>query len=88
MKLIPIISVLIIKAIINIVASKIVFLNRKSKIMALDNFRAFNVFLYFNFFYYCFLGWISAIIRLIKSVILAVLMMPSKIITFLLILNS
>ena len=99
-KMIPVICVIVVKTIVEQITSKIVFLNRKSKILAVDvkvlitnifnkavlifklfyqNFRAFNIFLYFMFFFDCFMGLISAIIRLVKAVILAVVMMPSKI---------
>ena len=74
----PTIIAIVIKQIINKIASQLVFLNRNSKILAIDNFRAFNVFLYFNFFFDCFMGAVSAIIRLIKAVFIAILMLPSE----------
>jgi hypothetical protein len=76
-KLVPVITVVVIKSIVNYIASTYVFLDRNSKILALNNFRAYNVFLYFNFFLDCFMGIISAIIRLIKSIVVAIIMMPS-----------
>ena len=78
LKLVPVIVAIIIKLIINNVASKFIFLNRNSKILAIDNFRAFNVFLYFNFFFDCFMGVVSAITRLVKSFFLAIFMLPSN----------
>lgn len=77
LKAIPIICVIIVKVVINKIATNYAFLYRESKILALNNFRAFNVFLYFNFYFDCFMGVISAIIRLVKSLVLAILMMPS-----------
>lgn len=74
--LFPFIIVLLIKLLINKFTAKYIFLNRKSKILALENFRAFNVFLYFSFFFDCFMGLISAIIRLTKAIIAAIIMMP------------
>ena len=74
----PTIIAIVIKQIVKNIASQLVFLNRNSKILAIDNFRAFNVFLYFNFFFDCFMGAISAIIRLIKAVFIAILMLPSE----------
>ncbi len=44
LKLLPVFITLITKQIVNTIASQIVFLNRTSKILALDNFRAFNIF--------------------------------------------
>jgi len=77
LKLVPIICALIVKQIVNRVASRIIFLNRKSKILALDNFRAYNIFLYFNFFFDCFMGVVSALIRLGLSIGIALIMIPS-----------
>ena len=77
LKVVPAITVLVFKKIVNLIATKFVFLYKGSKILALDNFRAFNIFLYFNFFYDIFMGYISAVIRLIKAVAAGVFMMPS-----------
>ena len=74
--LVPFIAVLIVKTLVNKYTAKYIFLNRRSKILALENFRAFNVFLYFSFFFDCFMGLISAIIRLIKAIVAAIVMMP------------
>ena len=78
LKLVPIVVAILIKQIVSKVSTRFIFLNRKSKILAVENFRAFNVFVYFNFFFDCFMGYISAIIRLIKAVVIAVFMLPSK----------
>lgn len=78
LKLIPVVTVIIVKKIVNVIATNYVFLYRKSTILALNNFRAFNIFLYFNFYFDCFMGIISAVIRLIKSAIISVVMMSSK----------
>ena len=79
LKLLPVIVAILIKQIVTKVATHFIFLNRKSKILAVDNFRAFNVFVYFNFFFDCFMGYISAIVRLVKAVAFAIFMIPSKI---------
>lgn len=78
LRLVPVISVLMVKMVINKIATNYWFLYRKSKLLALNNFRAFNVFLYFNFYFDCFMGIISAVIRLILSVVIAIFMMPSE----------
>jgi hypothetical protein len=78
LKLVPVTTALVSKMIINYIASNYIFLRRDSKLLALNNFRAFNVFLYFNFYLDCFMGIISAISRLIKAIIVAVIMMPSE----------
>ena len=76
LKIIPVITIILVKQVVNVVAARFVFLRRDTKILALDNFRAFNVFLYFNFFFDCFTGIISAVIRVFKTVIVCILMMP------------
>ncbi len=49
------------------------FLQKNTKILALDNFRAFNILLFFDCFI---LGIIEALIRLVKVVIFLILYMP------------
>jgi hypothetical protein len=78
LRLLPIIIALIITQTMSQIAARFIFLNRKSKLLALDNFRAFNVFSYFYFFFDCFMGWIVAILRLALAVVIALFMMPSK----------
>ena len=79
LRLVPVITVLVYKKISNFISTRFIFLKRDTKVLALENFRAFNIFLFFNFYYDCFMGVISAIVRLIKALLLAILMMPSKI---------
>jgi hypothetical protein len=74
--LIPSISAFIFRQLIEFFGSEIIFLKRNTKILAIDNFRAFNVFLYFNFFFDCFIGIVSAIMRLLIAFIAAIFMMP------------
>ena len=76
LKLVPTFCAITFKLVVNFITARIIFLRRDTRLLAIDNFRAFNVFLYFNFFFDCFLGFISAIIRLVKSSIAAVVMMP------------
>ena len=74
----PFIVAILAKGLVNKVAARFIFLNRKSKVLAVENFRAFNVFVYFNFFFDCFMGYISAIIRLLIAMVVAIFMIPSK----------
>jgi hypothetical protein len=76
LKMVPVISVITVKFIFNFIMTRFVFLRRGTKILALDNFRAFNVFLYFNFFFDYFMGILSAITRLLKAVVFSIIMMP------------
>ena len=59
-----------------LMASEIIFLQRRTRILAVDNFRSFNIFLYFNFFYDCFMGILSAILRILFALFASVFMMP------------
>ena len=78
LKALPIVTVIFAKKIVNKYTAKYAFLNRESKLLALNNFRAFNVFLFFNFFFDCFMGFINAILRLFKATFFAIIMMPSN----------
>ena len=53
------------------------FVKRNTQILALDNFRAYNIVLYFMFFFDLFLGFLNAVFRLLKGVLASVLMMSS-----------
>lgn len=77
MRCIPVILVIIVKVLVNKIATNYAFMDKKLKVLALINFRAFNVFLYFNFYFDCFMGIISAVIRLILSLVISIFMMPS-----------
>ena len=78
LKALPVLVALIFRKILLEILSRLVFLNMRSSNLAIDNFRAFNIFLYFNFFFDAFMGFVSAFIRLIKGFLLAILMMPSN----------
>jgi hypothetical protein len=73
--LLPILLVAIFKRVIYQITKwrNIVFLQKNTKIRALDNFRAFNILLFFDCFI---LGIIEALIRLVKVVIFLILYMP------------
>ncbi|XP_060071090.1 stimulated by retinoic acid gene 6 protein-like [Ylistrum balloti] len=53
--------------------SKFVFLQEKDEVLALDNRRGFFIFTYFMFYYNIFLGLVSCLLRIIKSIILGAL---------------
>ena len=74
--IIPPLCALIFRQFIEFFASEIIFLKRRTRILALNNFRAFNVFLYFNFFFDCFIGIVSAVMRLLIAFVAAIFMMP------------
>lgn len=68
--------------------AKYVFLQRESKILALNNFRSFNVFTYFYFYHDCLMGYLSAILRIVSTVISSILMMPRKLLEKLLLFSK
>lgn len=76
LKIVPIITVILVKFIFNFVCSRFIFLQEKSKVLALDNFRAYSVFIYITFFFDCFVGALSALIRLIIGLVGAIFFMP------------
>lgn len=61
---IPFISVFAIKFMFNLICSKYLFLQQRGKVLALDNFRAYSIFIYITFFFDCFIGTMNALIRL------------------------
>ena len=72
------ISLLIIKSInrfLTSMAAKFCFLQKKSKVLALKNFKLYSLFLYFKFFYDCFTGIAYCLIRMLKSILLAIFFM-------------
>lgn len=60
---------------INSFAARFCFLQQKSNLLALKNWRFYSLFLYFKFFYDCFTGIASCVLRLLKSIVLGVLFM-------------
>ena len=78
LKLVPPLTVFLFHLLVYFLGAKLSFTLKTSKILALNNFRAFNIFLYFNFYFDCFMGFISSIVRLIKAITAAIFFMPSK----------
>ena len=76
--LLPFVSGYIVLNTTTSIFAKYIFLQRDSKILALNNFRSFNVFTYFYFYHDCLMGYFSAILRIVSTVIASILMMPSK----------
>ena len=63
------------KQYLNKLLAQYVFLQHQGQVLALNNRRALMIFIYFNFFLDAFLGFVSSIIRLVKSLIGGVLYM-------------
>ncbi|CAF0809485.1 unnamed protein product [Brachionus calyciflorus] len=76
LKLVPILVVFVVKFIFNFVCSRFIFLQERSKVLALDNFRAYSVFVYVTFFFDCFVGAINALVRLILGILGSLFFMP------------
>ena len=72
----PIICTLLVKQISNFLTSEVIFLKKGTKILAIDNFRALNVFLYFNFFFDCLIGALDALKRVLITIVASIIMMP------------
>ncbi len=73
----PILTVYIFKYLINKLSYKL-FVKTHGKLIGLNNFRAYNVFLYFMFFFDLILGFLNGFTRLIKTMLVSIIMMPSK----------
>ncbi|CAF1150450.1 unnamed protein product [Adineta ricciae] len=68
-KIIPILLLIVFKQYLNNILARYVFLQYYGDILAINNRRILMIFLYFNFFLDAFLGFVSSIVRIIKSVI-------------------
>ncbi|CAF3687740.1 unnamed protein product [Adineta steineri] len=73
--IIPSILLVLFKMYLNKVLTQFVFLQHYGDVLALNNRRFYMIFLYFNFFLDAFLGFVSSIVRLIKSLIGGILYM-------------
>ena len=74
--LVPVLVVFLFTKLITFMCTSYFFLVPKTRILALNNTRAYNIFLFFNLFFDCFMGFLSAIGRIITSSIFAIFMMP------------
>ncbi|CAF1604922.1 unnamed protein product [Rotaria sp. Silwood1] len=71
----PIILIYLLKHILMSLLSEFVFLQNFGRTPSLNNRRIFFIFNYFNFFFDCFLGILSCVIRVLKSVLASLLFM-------------
>lgn len=76
LKILPVLVIFIIKFIFDFVCSRFVFLQERGKYLALDNYRAYSIFVYVTFFFDCFSGYITALLRLVIGLIGSLLFMP------------
>ena len=76
LKIIPIIVIFIVKLIFNYICSRYIFLQGKAEYLALDNYRAYSIFLYVTFFFDCFVGVIAAFVRFVIGILGALFFMP------------
>ncbi|CAF1353128.1 unnamed protein product [Rotaria sordida] len=67
--IIPSILFVLFKQYLNKILAQYIFLQHHGEVLSLNNRRFLMIFIYFNFFLDAFLGFISSILRLIKSVI-------------------
>jgi hypothetical protein len=73
--IIPTLLFVFFKQYLNRLLAQYVFLQRHGEVLALNNRRLLMIFIYFNFFLDAFLGFVSSIVRLIKSLIGGVIYM-------------
>jgi hypothetical protein len=71
----PIVLVYLIKHSLMSLLSEFVFLQHFGRTLSLNNRRLYFVFYYFNFFFDCFLGILSCVIRLSKSLLASLIFM-------------
>jgi hypothetical protein len=76
LRLVPIITVIIVKFVFNFICSKFFFLQQRGNVLALDNFRAYSIFVYVTFFFDCFVGTVKAFIRLLLGLLGSLFFMP------------
>ena len=74
-RIIPSFLFVFFKQYLNKLLAQYVFLQHQGQVLALNNRRALMIFIYFNFFLDAFLGFVSSLIRLVKSLIGGVLYM-------------
>ncbi|CAF1009083.1 unnamed protein product [Adineta ricciae] len=67
--IIPSLLFILFKQYLNKLLAQYVFLQHQGDVLALNNRRILMIFIYFNFFLDAFLGFISSIMRLVKSVV-------------------
>ncbi|CAF3538329.1 unnamed protein product [Rotaria sp. Silwood1] len=73
--IIPTLLLIYFKTYLNKLLAQYVFLQHYGRVLAINNRRMLMIFIYFNFFLDAFLGFVSSIIRLIKSVMAGMLYM-------------
>ena len=67
--IIPVLLLIFFKQYLNKILARYVFLQQYGDVLAINNRRVLMIFLYFNFFLDSFLGLVSSIIRIIKSIV-------------------
>ena len=72
---VSVILIRLVSRLLSSIAARFCFLQRKSKVLALKNLKSYSLFLYFKFFYDCFTGIAFCLLRMLKSICLAVLFM-------------
>ncbi|XP_061171855.1 receptor for retinol uptake stra6-like [Saccostrea echinata] len=76
MALWPVLLTSLVLNFVQLLLSKFLFLQENGNILAMENRRLFFIFTYFMFFYNVFIGLISCLMRIIKSIILGALFLP------------
>ncbi|CAF3017534.1 unnamed protein product [Rotaria sp. Silwood2] len=72
---IPTLLLVFFKTYVNKILGHYIFLQHAGKVLSINNRRAFMVFVYFNFFLDAFLGFVAAIVRILRSIVGGILYM-------------
>ncbi|CAF3476579.1 unnamed protein product [Rotaria sp. Silwood1] len=73
--IIPTLLLVFFKMYLNKILGQYVFLQRAGEVLSINNRRALMIFLYFNFFLDAFLGFVAAIMRILRSIASEILYM-------------
>lgn len=76
MKILPFLLVFLITILMDYIFSRFIFLQNNAKVLALNNYKSYAVYLYLTFFLDCFFGFLSALLRILKSLTASIFYMP------------
>lgn len=74
--ILPVLLIFSLKSLFDFVCAKFIFLQEKGKYLALNNYRAYSIFVYMTFFLDCFVGYIIALLRIAIGLLGFIIFMP------------
>ena len=66
----------VVNKLLSSVFAKYLFLQQRSKVLALKNLKLYGFFIYFKFFYDCFTGIAYCMLRMLASIFMSILFLP------------